>query len=87
MILLYLSFRLNRLIKEQLASCMSPLCTSILKPFLDQTVILGYAGSADPVQMLQNVAASNQGLHCLLTGISTNYNTSENIHQGPVVQN
>ena len=27
-----------------------------------------YAESADPVQMLQN-ATSDQGLHCLLTGI------------------
>ena len=58
----YLSCRLNRLDKEP----MSPLCTSILKLFLDEIPILGYADSADLVQMLQNKAVSDQGPHCLL---------------------
>ena len=41
-----------------------------VKLFLDQKPNLGtYAISADPVQALQN-ALSDQGLHCLLTGIS-----------------
>ena len=40
------------------------------QPFFDQKPILGtYSNSADPGQMLQN-AASDQGLYCLLTGIS-----------------
>ena len=39
-------------------------------PFSGQIPVFGYyADSADPVQSQQNVA-SDQGLHCLLTGIS-----------------
>ena len=42
----------------------------LIEPFSGWIPVLGtYAHSADPVQMLQN-AASAQGLHCLLTGIS-----------------
>ena len=40
------------------------------KPILDQIPVLGYfANSADPVQT-PPYAASDQGLHCLLTEIS-----------------
>ena len=40
------------------------------------------ANSADPVQKQQNTA-SDQGLHCLLTGISVQ-NKNENSHQKPL---
>ena len=49
------------------------LCFSI-NPFLDQITHLQYnLNSADPVQMPQD-AASDQGPHCLLTGISMQNN-------------
>ena len=42
----------------------------VAKPFLDQRPVLGYyENTADPVQTPPN-AASDQGLHCLLTDIA-----------------
>ena len=51
--------------------------------------ILGsYANSADPVQMPQN-AASELGLHCLLTGISMQKHSKRKDiqHQNPKIRN
>ena len=47
-----------------------------------KTCLGTYTNSADPVQVLQN-AASDQGQHCLLTGITMQNNKMDKITRNP----
>ena len=50
-----------------------------INPFQSGNLFLGHANSADPVMMLHS-ATSEQGLHCLLTGISRQNTITRPVH-------